>query len=125
MAVPPLIEVVEDDVDVRRTLVRVIESFGYRVRCHENALAYLAAEPMEDAAAMVLDVRMPGMNGIELKIQLEHMGRHTPAIFISGGTHSPLLDSPQVRNAVAFLWKPFRLEQLEEALERAVATAQG
>ena len=55
MAVPPLIEVVEDDVDVRRTLVRVIESFGYRVRCHENALAYLAAEPMEDAAAMVAE----------------------------------------------------------------------
>lgn len=117
---PPLIDVVEDDSDLRRTVARVIEMMGYRVRCHESALAYLAAQTPDDAAVLVLDVRMPGMTGVELKARLEAQGRQTPAIFMSGGSYPQEIDAPQVRNAVAFLWKPFKLEQFEQALEKAL-----
>ena len=118
---PPLIDVVEDDNEIRRTVARVIEMMGYRVRCHESALAYLAADTPDDASVLVLDVRMPGMTGVELKARLEQQGRHTPAIFMSGGSYPHELDAPQVRNAVAFLWKPFKLEQFEQAVEKALA----
>jgi two-component system, LuxR family, response regulator FixJ len=121
MQTSPLIEVVEDDAEIRRMMARVIEMMGYRVRCHESALAYLAAAPAEDAAVMILDIRMPGMSGVELKAHLERQGQHTPVIFMSGDTHASDLDSPQVRNAVAFLWKPFGLDQLEQAVEKALA----
>jgi len=123
MPAPALIEVVDDDDDVRRMLGRVIEMLGYRVRCHESAIAYLAADPAPEAAAMVLDVRMPGMSGIELKAHLDATGRQIPVIFISGESLPSEIDSPQARQAVAFLWKPFKLQQLQEALEKAVAPA--
>lgn len=125
MASPPLIEIVDDDDDVRRMLVRVVEMLGYRARSHENALAYLAAAPADDAAAMVLDVRMPGMSGIELKAHLDQIGRHLPVIFISGESLPSEIASPQARQAVAFLWKPFKLDQLRQALEKALAPNAG
>lgn len=121
MTSPALIEIVDDDDDVRRMLVRVVEMLGYRTRSHENALAYLAAEPAADAAAMVLDVRMPGMSGIELKAQLDRVGYNIPVIFISGESLPSEVASPQARQAVAFLWKPFKLDQLRQALEKALS----
>lgn len=120
MSTPALIEIIDDDDDVRRMLARVVEMLGYRVRSHEHALAYLAAEPIPDAGAMVLDVRMPGMSGIELKAHLDQMGSRIPVIFISGESLPNEIESPQARQAVAFLWKPFKLDQLKQALEKAL-----
>lgn len=117
----PLIEIVDDDDDVRRMLVRVVEMLGYRARAHESALAYLAAPEASEARAMVLDVRMPGMSGIELKAHLDQLGRQLPVIFISGDSHPHEINSPQARQAVAFLWKPFKLDQLRLALEKALS----
>jgi FixJ family two-component response regulator len=64
-----LIEVVDDDPDIRRMLQLVLEARGFKVRTHDGAHAYLAAEPVTERRVMLLDVRMPKMTGVELQAQ--------------------------------------------------------
>ena len=79
-----LVHVVDDNADIRRMLALVLESQGYTVRVHDGGAAYLAAAPSEAPHVMLLDVRMPGMSGLELHAKLKESGHDIPVIFMSG-----------------------------------------
>ena len=117
-----LVEVVDDDEDVRRMLVMVLESHGFKVRTHDGAHAYLACEKSHGRRVMLLDVRMPQMTGIELQARLVKTGDEIPVIFMSGESlpHESL--AAQQSNAVTFLWKPFRTTELLDAIACGFST---
>lgn len=116
MLTPALIEVVDDDADIRRALQLILEARGFKVRTHDGAHAYLAAEPMTERRVMLLDVRMPKMTGVELQALMVQKGDRIPVIFMSGESlhHETLAAQPS--EAVSFLWKPFGTEDLLHAV---------
>ncbi len=120
MSTPALIEVVDDDEDIRRMLVMVLESHGFQVRPHEGGLAYLSAKRSVGRRVMLLDVRMPKMSGIELQAQLVQTGDDIPVIFMSGESLPHETEAAQQSNAIAFLWKPFRTEALLNAIAQGL-----
>ena len=116
MSNPALIEVVDDDADIRRMLQLVLEARGFKVRTHDGAHAYLAAEPVTERRVMLLDVRMPKVSGVELQAQMFKAGNRIPVIFMSGESLPHETLAAQQSNAVTFLWKPFRTEALLHAV---------
>jgi FixJ family two-component response regulator len=112
-----LIEVVDDDEDVRRMLVMVLESHGFKVRTHNGAHAYLDSCKCKQRRVMLLDVRMPNMTGIELQAHLVKTGDDIPVIFMSGESLPHETLAAQQSNAITFLWKPFRTSELLDAIK--------
>lgn len=120
MSNPALIEVVDDDADIRRMLKMVLETRGFKVRTHDGAQAYLAAEPAAGRRVMLLDVRMPHMSGVELQALMVRIGDRIPVIFMSGESPPHETLAAKQSNAVTFLWKPFRTETLLKALDEGL-----
>ncbi len=105
-------------------LALVLNSHGFQVRTHENAEAYLNADPLHGQRLLILDVRMPGMSGLELHSHLRSQGEQLPVIFMSGECQPHEASAAQLANAVDFLWKPFSTQQLLEAIERGLQQAE-
>lgn len=118
---PALIEVVDDDTDIRHMLQLVLEARGFKVRTHDGATAYLVAAPVTERRVMLLDVRMPNMTGIELQAWMVKTGDRTPVIFVSGESLPQDTMAALQPNAVTFLWKPFRTEDLLNAVAKGLA----
>ena len=116
-----LIEVVDDDTDIRHMLQLVLEARGFKVRTHDGAHAYLSAAPVTERRVMLLDVHMPQMTGIELQARMIKTGDQTPVIFMSGESLPQDTVAAQQSNAVTFLWKPFRTEDLLNAVAQGLA----
>lgn len=121
MSNPTLIEVVDDDADIRRMLKLVLETRGFKVRTHDGAQAYLAAVPAAGRRVMLLDVRMPKMSGVELQALMVKTGDRIPVIFMSGESPPHETLAAKQSNAVTFLWKPFRTEALLNAVSNGLA----
>jgi FixJ family two-component response regulator len=119
---PVTIEVVDDDHDIRCMLAMVLKAHGFQVRVHEGGAAYLAAQRLPGQRALVLDVRMPGMSGIELHAQLKARGDDIPVIYMSGECLPHETEAAQNSDAITFLWKPFRTQELLNAIRSAVNT---
>jgi FixJ family two-component response regulator len=117
MTLSCLVEVVDDDPDLRQTLAMVLRSQGYAVREHLSAQAFLSSPPTQAPRVLLLDVQMPQMTGFELQAHLAQAGLCMPLIFMSG-LSTPLEKMPiGVTHAVAFLRKPFTAEALLKAIE--------
>jgi len=118
-----LVGIVDDDASVRKGLARLVKSAGYRVEVFESAREFLARPTREDPSCLVLDVRMPGLTGLELQEALAIAGRRMSIVFVSG--HGDVVGSVKAmkRGAVDFLTKPVDSEELLGAIERAVAKA--
>lgn len=114
------IEVVDDDADIRKMLVLVLQAHGFKVRAHDGAQAYLDAGPLAEKRVMLLDVRMPQMSGVELQAIMVKTGDMTPVIFMSGESLPHEMQAAKASNAVTFLWKPFRTEALLKAIEEGL-----
>lgn len=112
----PLIEVIDDNEDIRRMLRLVLESQGYQVRVHEGGQAYLDAAPTTAPHVMLLDVRMPGMTGLALHAKLRERGDPIPVIFMSGESQPHETEAANASGAIHFLWKPFSTRQLLETI---------
>ncbi len=117
MTTPALIEVVDDDDDVRRMMVMVLESHGFNVRSHNGGTSYLNAPRADGPRVMLLDVRMPQMSGIELQIRLKETGDDIAVIFMSGESLPHETLAAQRSDAIAFLTKPFHTAQLLQAIK--------
>jgi two-component system response regulator FixJ len=115
-----LIEVVDDDADIRRMLQLVLEARGFKVRTHDGAHAYQSAKPLNERRVMLLDVRMPKMTGVELQAWMVKTGDRIPVIFMSGESLPHETLAAQQSNAVTFLWKPFRTEALLNAVNHGL-----
>ncbi len=114
--------VVDDDVAVRKSLKRLIESVGYKVQTFASAREYLEQDPCAGPACLILDVRMPEMSGLELQDELTSAGLSIPIIFITGHGNVPMGVKAIKAGAVDFIEKPFDdhllLDAINEAIER-------
>ncbi len=115
-----LISVVDDDESVRRTTKLLVESFGYRAAVFESAESFLKSDQLYDTSCLVVDVHMPGMNGLELQSHLAGEGYSIPAIFITAYGDKESHRQAMETGAVAFLAKPFSDEQLLKSIRSAL-----
>lgn len=124
---PPTIYVVDDDASVRESLCSLLRSAGMRVDVFASALDFLAHGQPAALACVVLDVRMPGLDGFGLQQHLSASGHEIPIIFITGHGEVPMAVRAMRAGAVDFLKKPFEdtdlLSAIELALSRASATS--
>jgi FixJ family two-component response regulator len=111
-----LISVVDDDESIRRTTTRLIESFGFRAAAFESADSFLRSGQLRDTACLIVDVQMPGMNGLQLQSHLAAEGRGIPIIFITAYDDKESRRRAMQAGAVAFLGKPFSDEQLLQTI---------
>jgi len=113
--------VVDDDESVRRSTRRLLESFGYRAAVFESAEGFLRFGQLRDTSCLVLDVQMPGMDGLQLQTQLAAEGCGIPVIFITAHDDQESRRRALRAGAVAFLDKPFTDQQLLQAISFSLA----
>lgn len=114
---------VDDDASVRKALTRLIRSAGYDVQAFASARKFLDNARNEDAACLVLDIRMPGLSGIDLQRELQTANAILPIIFITGHGNVPTSVKAMKAGAVDFLPKPVKDNDLLKAIEQALARA--
>ena len=119
MSAPPLISIVDDDDSLRNSLNNLIRSVGFAVQGFSSAEAFLNSNHLDDTACLILDVRMPGMSGLDLQRQLMAADCQIPIVFITSHGDDDARSRALAAGAVEFLYKPFR----EEALLNAIHTA--
>jgi FixJ family two-component response regulator len=121
-AVPggPLISVVDDDEAFRNSLDDLVQSIGFRTQGFPSAEAFLSSSQALDTACLILDVRMPGMNGLDLQRRIVEARWSIPIIFITSHADDDARARALEVGAVAFLYKPFREEQLLNAIDAAL-----
>ncbi|MCR6631958.1 MAG: response regulator transcription factor [Magnetospirillum sp.] len=119
----PTIFVVDDDEEVRHSLAFLLKSLGTPVECHPSAEAFLAARRPDRPGCLVLDVRMPGMSGLELQALLNRAGSSLGVVFLSGHGDIPMAVDAMRGGAVVFLEKPCNdqvlLDHVADALRRS------
>jgi len=115
-----LVSVVDDDESIRRTTRLLIESFGFRAAAFESAEGFLRSGQFHDTACLIVDVRMPGMNGLQLQSRLAAEGCGIPIIFITAYDDKESRGRAMQAGAVAFLSKPFDDEQLLQTIRSAL-----
>jgi FixJ family two-component response regulator len=119
-ATKDLISVVDDDESIRRTTTLLIESFGLRATAFESAESFLKSGQLQDTSCLILDVKMPGMNGFELQSELARAGYGIPIIFVTAYDNKESRGRAIQAGAVAFLAKPFNGEQLFQTVRSAL-----
>src|SRR5579862_3964609 len=131
MATPspqPTVFIVDDDDAVRSSLKLLLKSVGRTVVDYPSAMQFLAAYKFERPGCLLLDIRMPGMSGLELQEQLNERGAIVPVIFISGHADVPMAVEAVQHGAFDFLQKPFRdqdlIDRVQAAIERDGANRQ-
>ncbi len=114
--------VVDDDDAVRSSLRLLLKSVGLPTVAHASAQEFLATWDDEQPGCLVLDVRMPGISGIELQTELNQRGAIIPVIFISGHGDIPMAVEAIQHGAFDFLQKPFRDQELIDRVQRALTS---
>jgi FixJ family two-component response regulator len=118
--VTPNVFVVDDDLSMREALSSLIGLVGLHVKTFESAREFLEYHRPKSPACLVLDVRMPGMSGLALQHDLTKSGERIPIIFITGHGDIPMAVQAMKAGAIEFLQKPFRDEDLLDAIRRAL-----
>jgi FixJ family two-component response regulator len=116
----PLIAVVDDDDALRNSLDDLLQSVGFRVQGFASAEAFLQAQPAPETACLLLDVRLPGMNGLELQRQLGGMHWRIPIIFVTAYADDDVRAHALAAGAIAVLSKPCREADLLHAIDVAL-----
>jgi RNA polymerase sigma factor (sigma-70 family) len=117
----PAVIVVDDDAGVRNALRSLLKSVGLECMLYGSAQEFLAAYQASQPGCLVLDVRMPGMSGLELQQQLNLRGAVIPVIFMTGHGDIPMAVEAMQHGAFDFLQKPFRDQDLLDRIQRAIA----
>ena len=125
MSSSQVVHIIDDDVDVRQALAFLLATAGLAVQVHESAAAFLDAEPRPDAGCIVTDIRMPGIDGLQLQRKLVADQDHTPVIVMTGHADVALAVEAMKAGAVDFVEKPFDNEMLLESIRTALARRSG
>jgi FixJ family two-component response regulator len=112
--------VIDDDASLRRAIRRVLGSVGLHVELYGSAHEFLAASRPDVPSCVVLDIRLPGMSGLDLQRELTSAGIHIPLIFITSYGDIPMSVRAMKAGAVEFLTKPFRDQDLLDAIQLAL-----
>jgi FixJ family two-component response regulator len=110
--IPPksLVFAIDDDPSVRKGLTRLLRSAGYKSEVFESAADFLARPPHSGPACVIVDLQMPGLNGIELQEELIRRRRKEQLVFVTGHGDIPVCTQAMKAGAIDFLRKPFRAE---------------
>jgi two-component system, LuxR family, response regulator FixJ len=119
--VTPVVYIVDDDEAVRGSLRMLMRSVGLQAQAMGSAREFLDGYDRRQCGCLVLDVRMPGMSGLELQQELNQRGATIPVIFISGHGDVPMAVEAMQFGAFDFLQKPFRDQELLDRVQRALA----
>jgi two-component system response regulator FixJ len=120
MAASGVVHVIDDDADVRQSLAFLLSAAGLAVQVHESAVAFLEALPGIQEGCVVTDIRMPGMDGLELQRRLREMKTGLPVIVMTGHGDVPLAVEAMKTGAIDFIEKPFDDEILLSAIRSAL-----
>ena len=120
-AQPGFVHVIDDDASWRTSMERLMSAAGYRVALYESAEQFLASAPGNAPGCILLDMRMPGLTGLQLQQRLVEMQRPLPIIFISGHGDIPSSVLAMKAGAEDFLTKPVGTDALLKAITRAIA----
>lgn len=112
---------VDDDPDVRFYLGDLLRQLGYSLASYEDADSFLKQALDFSPAVVLMDMRMPGLTGLQVQQRLKELGRLTPVVFISGESYPQEIIDAMKGGAVDFLIKPFNRDQLVAALDKALA----
>lgn len=118
-----MVFIIDDDFSVRKGLGRLIKSAGFKVETFASAEEFLQRKRYSGPSCLVLDVRMPGVSGIDLQKELIQKGISLPIIFITGHGDIPMSVKAMKDGAVDFLPKPFDGKELLSAIDRAIDKA--
>jgi FixJ family two-component response regulator len=119
-AEPPLVYVIDDDASMRDTLSDLLRSVGLRVQTFGSAQEFLRHQQPEEPSCLLLDVQLPGLSGLELQEELARRGSPLPIIFLTGHGDIPTTVRAMKAGAIEFLTKPFRDEDLLQAIDQAL-----
>lgn len=115
-----IVYVIDDDPSIREAITSLIRSVGMSVQAFGSAKEFMASSRPNAPACLVLDVRMPGLSGLELQRELTDAGISIPIIFITGHGDIPMSVRAMKAGAVEFLTKPFRDQTLLDAIAQAI-----
>jgi RNA polymerase sigma factor (sigma-70 family) len=116
----PIVYIVDDDADVRDGLMALFESVGLRCEAFSLATQFLTRKAPEVVSCLVLDVRLPGLSGLDFQAQLAEAEISIPVVFITGHGDIPMTVKAMKAGAVEFLTKPFREQELLDAVRAAL-----
>jgi FixJ family two-component response regulator len=112
--------IIDDDARMRAAMERLLKSVGLRAESFATPQDFLRRKPLDGPSCMVLDVRLPGMSGLDVQRRLIDSGVQIPVIFISGHGDIPMTVKAMKSGAVEFLTKPFRDQDLLDAIQQAL-----
>jgi FixJ family two-component response regulator len=116
----PTVFIVDDDADVRESLQELLESVGLHSQSFGTAQEFLAAVPDDGPSCLILDVRLPGISGLDLQHELKKGRISIPIIFLTAHADVPMSVKAMKSGAVEFLTKPFRQQDLLDAVQRSL-----
>lgn len=116
----PLVHVIDDDPGVRRSLEDLLLSVGYEVATYGSTADFLAVQASGRPECLLLDVRLPGMSGLDFQGYLANEGSSMPVVLISGHGDVPMTVRAMRAGAIDFIEKPFREQDLLDAVGRAI-----
>jgi len=115
-----IVFIIDDDPLYRASTERLVRSVGLRVQSFESAREFLSSRRPNVPSCLVLDVRMPGLSGLDLQLELAKVGVQMPIIFVTGHGDIPMSVQAMKAGAVEFLVKPFRDQALLDAINQAI-----
>ena len=115
-----IVFIIDDDPLYRASTERLVRSVGFRVQSFQSAREFLSSRRPNVASCLVLDVRMPGLSGLDLQLELVKIGAQMPIIFVTGHGDIPMTVQAMKAGAVEFLTKPFRDQALLDAISQAI-----
>ena len=113
--------IVDDDADVRESLQELLESVGLPSKSFETAQEFLSSPRSDGPSCLILDVRLPGISGLDLQHELKKRKATIPVIFLTAHADVPMSVKAMKSGAVEFLTKPFRHQDLLDAVQRSLA----
>jgi FixJ family two-component response regulator len=117
----PSVLLIDDDPEFRDSVARLLRTVGLRSWAFSSVLDFLKADPPEGPTCLILDVRMPGRSGLELQRDLAAANKQVPIIFITAHADVPMTVQAMKGGAIEFLTKPFRDQDLLDAVEAGLA----
>ena len=117
---PPVVHIVDDDDSLRQGLASLLRSVGLNARAYNSTQEFLQSDCLEASGCIVLDIRLPGMSGLDFQEQLAGLGIRLPAILMTGHGDIPMSVRAMKAGAVDFLPKPFRDQDMIDAVTVAI-----
>ncbi|GGF89449.1 hypothetical protein GCM10007301_56700 [Azorhizobium oxalatiphilum] len=123
MRADPIVHVIDDDISVRESVCLLLSTVGFDCREYETVQDFLSGHEPSVSGCIVLDVRLPGMSGLEFQSRLGQLGITLPVVMMTGHTEAPMTLKALNAGAAHFLTKPFQAQEMIDAVSSVMASA--